>query len=313
MKNFKRHVMEEYVLEPFKDIDRFNNTLADARDRKIEKYELIINRAKQWFEANLEQIQIKHKISGVRVEVKYNIIPSLGIVLKDTETDVWGIVSFDKKEKLRYGRMWLKRMVNQDIRGSFVCYVNAGRVVDYLDQLAEINEDITNLDDSINLNLWALNELIRFNLKFKEKLSVKGWKLNNCKSINPKHFITLLNLDRGVALEKNVIQSITNLLEADESDIILESEPELASKYTMAFTRVDRSDSNEANEGDIEAEVVESNAIFDNDGLVSDQNDYVKSICIFHSSKSGFMAKEKLKRGAMISANSFFFGGMSQV
>jgi hypothetical protein len=32
----------KYVLEPLKDIDRFSNTLADVRDRKIEKYKPII-------------------------------------------------------------------------------------------------------------------------------------------------------------------------------------------------------------------------------------------------------------------------------
>jgi hypothetical protein len=38
-------------------------------------------------------------------------------------------------------------------------------------------------------------------------------------------------------------------------------------------------DSSEVSEGDIEAEVVESNVIFDNDGLVNAQNDYAKNIC----------------------------------
>jgi hypothetical protein len=74
---------------------------------------------------------------------------------KTTEDDVCSIVNSDKKEKLRYGRMWLKRMINQAIRGSFECDVNAEKVVTGLDLIAEVNEDITNKDDSINLNLWG--------------------------------------------------------------------------------------------------------------------------------------------------------------
>jgi hypothetical protein len=101
---------------------------------------------------------MKHKVSGVRVEAKYVITSSLGIVPKDAEIDICNIVSSDKKEKLRYDPMWLKRMINQAIGGSFECHVNADRVVAGLNQVAEVNEDITNLDDSINLNLWALNE-----------------------------------------------------------------------------------------------------------------------------------------------------------
>jgi hypothetical protein len=77
--------------------------------------------------------------------------------------------------------MWLKRMINQAVRGSFVCYVNVDKVVSGLDQVTEVNEDITNLNDFINLNLWALNEEMVFDLKFKENLSVEGRKLKKAK------------------------------------------------------------------------------------------------------------------------------------
>jgi hypothetical protein len=105
-------------------------------------------------------------------------------------------------------------------------------------------------------------------------------------------------------LEKNIIQSITNLPEADESAIIVEPESELEPKYPVVFTRVDGSDSSEVSEDDIEAEVVESNAIFDNDCLVNDQNDYAKNICIPRSFKSEVMAGEKVKGNVIISADS---------
>jgi hypothetical protein len=42
-----------------------------------------------------------------------------------------------------------------------------------------VNEDISNLDDSINLNLWALNEVMDFNVQIKEKISVVEKKLIN--------------------------------------------------------------------------------------------------------------------------------------
>jgi hypothetical protein len=55
----------KYILEPFKKEDRSSSTLADPRDRKEKKYEPIIEEAKGWLEANLEQIQIKQKVSSV--------------------------------------------------------------------------------------------------------------------------------------------------------------------------------------------------------------------------------------------------------
>jgi hypothetical protein len=129
-------------------------------------------------------------------------------------------------------------------------------------------------------------------------------KLNNSKIINPKYFITLPDLDRDVVLEKNVIQSITNLHEADESDIIVEPEPELETKKSVLIEGVDVSSSNEINDDDEEAEVVESNSIFDNDDLSSDQSEYAKNICITNSSKSEVMSGGEFKRKAIISADS---------
>jgi hypothetical protein len=69
--------------------------------------------------------------------------------------------------------MWLKKMINQAVRGSFECYVNADKVVTDVDHVTEVNEDIMNMDNSINMNSWALNEEMRFDLKFKEKLPVE--------------------------------------------------------------------------------------------------------------------------------------------
>jgi hypothetical protein len=43
-------------------------------------------------------------------------------------------------------------MVNQAIRGSFECYISAGKEITKLDHVAEVNYDITNLDNSVNMN-----------------------------------------------------------------------------------------------------------------------------------------------------------------
>jgi hypothetical protein len=70
--------------------------------------------------------------------------------------------------------MWLKWMINQAIRGSFECFVNADKVVVGLDDVTEVNVDITNLNDSIDMNLCVLNEEMGFNLKLKEKYQWKA-------------------------------------------------------------------------------------------------------------------------------------------
>jgi hypothetical protein len=84
-------------------------------------------------------------VSSVRVKHKFIIISNLGVVPKETERYMWSIVSSEKNKKLRYMWMWLKRMVNQAIRGSFECYINADKVVAGLDHVTEVNENIMNL------------------------------------------------------------------------------------------------------------------------------------------------------------------------
>jgi flagellar basal body rod protein FlgF len=108
-------------------------------------------------------------------------------------------------------------MINQAIRGSIECYLNVDKEVSRLDHVAEVNEDISNFDDSINLNLWALNEEMGFDIKIKEKISVAEKKLENSNLINPKHFITLPDVDRDIELEKNVVRSINHIPETVES------------------------------------------------------------------------------------------------
>jgi hypothetical protein len=194
-------------------------------------------------------------------------------------------------------------MINQAIRGSFECYANADKIVSGLDHITEVNEDIMNLNDSINLNLCTLNEEMGFDLKFKEKLSVEGRKLNNGKIVYPKYFITFPDLDRDIVLEENVIQSITNLPDADEFDKVVEPEPELEPKKSVLYVNVDSSISSEVSDGDKEAEVVESNSIYDNDGMLRDQSEYVENVCIPVLPNLRLWL-ESLQRKAIISADS---------
>lgn len=92
-------------------------------------------------------------MTKINVLYKYVIISKLGIIPKATEVDVCSIISADKKTKLRYGRMWLKRTINQAIRGSIECYIKAGKKIMELDHGVEVNDNIINLDNSINMNI----------------------------------------------------------------------------------------------------------------------------------------------------------------
>jgi hypothetical protein len=56
-------------------------------------------------------------------------------------------------------------MINQAIRDSFEGYINAGKDITELDHIVEVNDNITNLDKSTNMNLWALNEEMGYDAK----------------------------------------------------------------------------------------------------------------------------------------------------
>jgi hypothetical protein len=101
------------------------------------------------------------------------LISSLGIVPKITEDYVCSIINTEEKEKLRYGRIWLKRMIKHAIRRSFEFYIKAGNKISNLDQVATVNEDIVKLDSSINMNHWALNEKRGYDAKIKEKIDAE--------------------------------------------------------------------------------------------------------------------------------------------
>jgi hypothetical protein len=147
-----------------------------------------------------------------------------------------------------------------------------------------VNEDISNLNDSINLNQWALNEEMSFDDKIKEKISIVENLLINGKLINPKHFITLPDVDRDIVLEKNIVRSINHFPETVESNIVVELEPEEKPdpdrNDDALVVHVDDSYSSEVDDVDVDSEAVEDNSIFDHDGVESDQLEYVKNLCI---------------------------------
>jgi hypothetical protein len=82
-------------------------------------------------------------------------------------------------EKVKYGRMWLMREMNQVLRSSFECYINASEEIQKMDHLMEVNQDITNLDSSININLNALNEKMGYDMRIKEKIDATQIRTEN--------------------------------------------------------------------------------------------------------------------------------------
>jgi hypothetical protein len=130
------------------------------------------------------------------------------IVPKETERDMLSLIDSDKKEILRYGRIWIKRMINQVIRESFECYIKTGKEITSLDHIAEVNDDIANLNSSINMNLLTLNEEMRYDKKIKEKVKTNGNKFVNRKWIDLKHFFALTNVDKDIVADKTVVQKV---------------------------------------------------------------------------------------------------------
>jgi hypothetical protein len=61
-------------------------------------------------------------------------------------------------------------MINQAIRGSFEYYNNARKEITSLDHAAEVDDGIANLDSSVNVNLWTLNEEMGYDTKIKKRL-----------------------------------------------------------------------------------------------------------------------------------------------
>jgi hypothetical protein len=73
-----------HALFGFKDV--LINALVEARKKKIDKHDPIVNETKTWLQENLEGIRIKHKASNV--DFKFIFISNPSIVSKETERDI---------------------------------------------------------------------------------------------------------------------------------------------------------------------------------------------------------------------------------
>jgi hypothetical protein len=165
-------------------------------------------------------------------------------------------------------------MINQAIRGSFECYINAGKEITSLDQVAEVNDDITNLDSSIDSNLFAINKGMEYDMKIKEKVEVNGKKLVNGKWIDLNHFIELSNVDKDAVVDKTVVEKVNNLHNIEKLNIVVDPEFDVVERRD--FTNIDVSIMSDTDESDSDKESGEDNALFIDDGELDNQIEYVR-------------------------------------
>jgi hypothetical protein len=138
--------------------------------------------------------------------------------------------------------------------------LNVGKEVASIDHVAEVNEDIINLDNSMNMNLCDLNQKMGFDVKIKEKMPVEEKRMVKGKLVNPKHFITFPDVGRDFVLEKSIGSSINHISEVEESNILVEQEPEIDHdpKEKALIVNVDDLNSNEVGDGYAESETIRS-------------------------------------------------------
>jgi hypothetical protein len=220
------------------------------------------------------------------------------MVPRTTETDLCRLLKGEDKGKPRYARMWLKRMVNQVLRGSFECYINAGKEITEIEHVCEVNHNIANPDDSINMNLWALNEEMGYDSHINEKIDVN--KLKN--------FIELPNNDEDIVLEKNVVDLLNNVPPQEESNIMTIDDDEKyehdvfrEGKYIKAIVDASSMNSTDYDDKDVESE--EGDVVLTGDGDSKSMCKYATEICIPHSTESG-MITGGIKRDVIIPAGS---------
>jgi hypothetical protein len=112
-------------------------------------------------------------------------------------------------------------MINQVIRGLFECYINAGEAITEFEHIMEVNQNISNADGSINMNLLALNEKMGYDSRIKEKINIKKAKKMVCDPGNLKNFIELHDVDHDVIVEKEVMDLLKNEPPREESNLVI--------------------------------------------------------------------------------------------
>jgi hypothetical protein len=294
---FEKVVDRKYVQRPFKEADIVNNTLKVAREKKENKYGEIVKEAKMWLERNKDDIAIKYKVTKNEVDCNYIIISNLGMVPKATEVDLCRLLRNDDKEKVRYAPMWLKRMINQIIRGSFECYINAGKEITEIDHVIEVNQNIEDAEGSINMNLWALNEEMGNDSHIKEKLDIQ-----KLKKIIPeeklKNFIELPNDNQDVVVRKETINLLNNEPPQEEQNIFIVDDDDEPISITgePVKVKVDVSSTSETDSEDREPESEEDEVILVGDGEEKNMRKYTTEICIPQSNESGMITGGKIRK-----------------
>jgi hypothetical protein len=161
-----------------------------------------------------------------------------------------------------------------------------------LDHVKEINDDITNVENSINMNLLALNEEMRYDAKLKEKIDVEKVKKQIGRPVKLKNFIELPNQDHDVVIEKEGFESLKNEPPLEERNILVEEE-EAVEGYRNVKVDDSHTDFTDNNDSDVKSD--ESDAILVEDGEAKDVRDYATNICIPHFDESEVIAGNENK------------------
>jgi hypothetical protein len=188
---------------------------------------------------------------------------------------------------------------------SFECYINTGKEITDIDHVVEVNHNIANADDSINMNLRALNEEMGYDAHIKEKLDIKKLK-RSIPEEKLKNFIELPNNDEDIVLKKEFVDLINNKPLQEEEDIeTIDEEKEMNELKLGQVIRaaVDVSSMGVTENEDVEAESEEDDVILVGDGEPKEMRKYATEICIPHSHESG-MITGGIKRDVIIPAGS---------
>jgi hypothetical protein len=234
-----------------------------------------------WLERNKSEIAVKYKVINIEVDCSYIVISNLGRVPKETEVDLCRMLRNDEKEKLRYARMRLKRMINQVIRGSFECYINAGKEITEINHVVEVNQNIENVEGSINMNIWALNEERGYDSRIKEMIDMQKVKriIHDVEKL--KNFIELPNDDQDVVVEKEMLNLLNNEPPQEEKNIaIIDDDEPVVLTNEVVRIKVDVSSAAETDLEDHEPESEEDERILIGNGDGKDIRKYTTEICI---------------------------------
>jgi hypothetical protein len=195
-------------------------------------------------------------------------------------------------------------MINQVIRGSFECYINTGKAITEIDHVVEVNQNIENVEGSIIMNLWALNEEMGYDSHIKENLDLQKLK-RTIPEEKLKNIIELPNDDQDVVVGKETINLLNNEPPQEEQNIMIvddDNEPITITKEAVKV-RVDVSSTNETDIEDREPEDEEDEGIHFGDGEAKDMQKYTTEICIPQSNESEMITGGK-RRKVIIPADS---------